>query len=1324
MTIMRLSKNCLALLFVVLIFLNAFVFVPIEETVVNAADSEYYAWSGYSTYLKGSGSQTNPFLISSPNDLAYFRKQVALSTGKITYYSGNDTTTAALTKDADNSHYKLTCDIYYNDPNGDEWKNWSSTVTPTNGGDAFHTWTPPGYADETNRRFEGEFDGNGYTIYGMYIVHTSSNCVGFLGSARYVNIKDLTLAKGYVEGANLTGGFIGQARVGVDLVNCVSEMRVVGASGVGGFVGGNAKNGSYLETDIDINSEGTSPSIAIYDCENYAQVEGKKWVGGIMGYVSAGASRVQIEKCINNAPVSCSVSAVGGILGGNRQVDGYGHNVIETCLNTGSISGGASGYTAGIVGCGRAIEIYNCVNKGNIKNTNTANYTAGISGGSNTADALANGKIVNCYNDGTVSGAGYTAGIVACAKSIDINSCANEGNITGTSNVGGICGRSGGTSDKRDTELYNCYNTGTIISTNNSLSVAGIVGEAYFEGTVEDNKYVKVKRCFNYGSVSSGRAIAYTSSTVTNEAGTDIYVYTVFADTCFGLTGINTNFDGGTAVSSLCSDNVLALLNSNENNTIRWEASYPFPTLVCVEYSLQNFGGRTQLFGDSSVSVINAPALEVDVNINTSGAFYSDISNKSLSYGVLAVKSEILGDSVLKANTPEVVKYEGFVSGNNLKVRISGQSVDDYDDMYTIRPYVSFVENGQIIYVYGESVESSYYTALGAKDVPAVNESAAFTCDEKLYVLVGGTGTIGYTFTSASREDSISFISSDTSVATVSAGKVKGVSEGVATVAVTYTGPWGAKTLHCLVTVISDLTEGVFANQYAEQDGNLRIHTNEIVWTAGTISKNDGTVLDYNGTVLMIDSGNKNSKSLDYLLELRKEFLADGLASGMLNEVQYNQLLLSKKCQVQIISFITHWHSDHIFALRYYISGSPYVNIKKMYTSKHPTGTSANGYASYISGFDTMVSNCLTYSPDLVPTQISFETEKVRYFKGKNALSTTDTSYPLKVTICTPKDWSTSSVVNGNGTHWENCSSTWYLIEFAGTKLLFTGDTFPNDVGETYTANNTSGSTAVDHMLYLHKEIVNTDIDFLDSNHHGRGSYVENLYTATQPSILYAGIYFGQDDVKVVNSGVKTADVYLGGDQPQVFVVEPSGNINTDGAFIAYSKNSSGHAVRNRLPLHFNRDLPEKATFSEKIAATGIKISSNTLYVPCGTTKWLAATVLGEDATDKNVVWTVSDNTVLSTNGAYVMGLKEGTVNVTVSSGGFTATCTVTVIKEYGDVNNDGMCSTVDYAIIRSIVDGSTAVTDKIIALGDLNNDGVINTTDLAIVKRKISGDT
>lgn len=1314
-------KRGICVLMIFAVVLGAFVFVPGVKVTKASADSGYYTWSGYSTWLKGAGTEANPFKISSPSDLAYFRKQVATADATITYYAGNDTTTAAKTKKAQNSYYKLTCDIYYNDPNGDEWKSWSSTVKPTNGGDSAHTWAPPGYNDESTARFEGDFDGAGYTIYGMYIVHTDKSGVGFIGSARYATIKNLTLAKGYVEGVSMVGGFLGQTRVGVDIVNCVSELRVVGTSGVGGFIGGNAKSSSDMEGTIDPMVEGNVPSAAFYGCTNNSTVTAVRWAGGLIGYISAGASRMQAENCVNNGAVTASSKAAGGIFGGTFTVDGYGHNVIENCVNNGKIKGGNSYYTGGIVGTGRATDIYSCVNNGTV--SATGQYTGGISGGNNTADSLANGKIYNCYNTGSVTGADYTGGIVGVAKSVNINSCANVGAVKGAAYVGGISGRSGGASDKRDTELYNCYNTGSVTSTNSSASVAGIVGEAFFEGDLTDNKYVKVKRCFNVGTVSSGRAIAYSSSTLKNSEGTGLYVLTQYASTCFGLNGVNTNFDGGTAVSSLATAEVLAALNSADSaNPINFIAGYPFPTLVKIDAMLQNHGGRAELFGASSVIAAEGPVLKASVPVNTAGGYYGTISGFGVSYGILAANSDALGGSELTVAAAGAISYAGTLSGTTLNAAVSNIGADDYDDTYTLRPYATFTADGQTFFVYGAPYETSFYTADGAEEIAALNETAAFTCEEKMYLLTGGTDTIQYTLASAGREDSLTFISSDPSVATVASGKVTGVSAGTATITVTYTGDWGAKTLYCKVTVMDDLTEKVVANSFAAQDGQLRIRTNELYQISNSISKNDGSVLDYNGTVFMIDGGNKNSKSLEYLLELREEYLADGLSSGALTEAEYHRHLLSEKCQVQFISFITHWHSDHINALRYYVCNSPYVTVKKMYTTVDPSNTAANGYDTYINGFNTMVTNMQVYSPDLVPTRFAFETEKIRYFTGYNTLSTSDSSLPIKVTICTGKDWSTHSTFKSNSTVWENCSSTWYLIEFAGKRILYTGDSYYNDSGTTYKGTLTSGTSSVDHMLSIHKSVLGTHVDFLSCNHHGRGAFVANLYTATSPSIVFAGVYFGQEGVDMLDAAITTADIYLGGDGAHVFRIDASGNIDTSGAAAAYNANASGHAIRNHIKMHYNRELSVKAPAAAKVAATGIALSAESLTVPLGERTWLAATVLGDDATDKNVIWTVSDPTVLSTDGAYITPLKAGTVTITATavSGGYSATCTVTVGVSDGDINDDGAVSSADVILLRLVIVGARQESEFILLRGDLDMNGSITVADYMAIKAKL----
>ena len=65
----------------------------------------------------------------------------------------------------------------------------------------------------------------------------------------------------------------------------------------------------------------------------------------------------------------------------------------------------------------------------------------------------------------------------------------------------------------------------------------------------------------------------------------------------------------------------------------------------------------------------------------------------------------------------------------------------------------------------------------------------------------------------------------------------------------------------------------------------------------------------------------------------------------------------------------------------------------------------------------------------------------------------------------------------------------------------------------------------------------------------------------------------------------------------------------------------------------------------------------------------LTATVTPSNATNKNVIWSSSDNTVATVSDGKVTAVKAGTATITVKTkdGNKSATCTVTVIKKGGD---------------------------------------------------------
>ena len=93
------------------------------------------------------------------------------------------------------------------------------------------------------------------------------------------------------------------------------------------------------------------------------------------------------------------------------------------------------------------------------------------------------------------------------------------------------------------------------------------------------------------------------------------------------------------------------------------------------------------------------------------------------------------------------------------------------------------------------------------------------------------------------------------------------------------------------------------------------------------------------------------------------------------------------------------------------------------------------------------------------------------------------------------------------------------------------------------------------------------------------------------------------------------------------------------------------------------KDFVKIVEDTSDVAASDIKLNYTELTLTEGENETLTATVMPEDATDKTVTWTSSDESVatVSTEGV-VTAVKAGTATITVASeNGKTATCTVTV---------------------------------------------------------------
>ena len=297
--------------------------------------------TGTPALVTGSGTETDPYQISTAEGLKWFRDVVNGANGQ----TQNLGACVELTADIDLEN---------------------------------EAWKPIGYAskyDET-KAYSGTFDGKEHTISGLKVDVPVS---GLFGCTKNAAIKNLTVA-GSVGGGScdIAGGGIVGYSVGGAIENCgnLCEVKVHGSCPGGGIVG-------------------SASNLTIIGCYNAGKVlksDGMRG-GGIVGK----GENVNIYDCYNVGEINGYTSKRGGIVG-----ETSGSVFVYNCYNAGSvIKAGSSNdddkTVRGIVGGGDGtVQIQNCYYLEGTKADTEAT--------AKSAEEFSNGTVLKLLKAGTHNG--------------------------------------------------------------------------------------------------------------------------------------------------------------------------------------------------------------------------------------------------------------------------------------------------------------------------------------------------------------------------------------------------------------------------------------------------------------------------------------------------------------------------------------------------------------------------------------------------------------------------------------------------------------------------------------------------------------------------------------------------------------------------------------------------------------------------------------------------------------------------------------------------------------------------------------------------------
>ena len=299
--------------------------IPRSDVTIRAIWED--TWARHYTMPEGSGTEEDPYQVSTASELAYFAYKTQIQ-GQESY-----------------DYIVLTDDIDL----------------------AGYDWLPMGRARGTNTGFRGTFDGQGHTISNLNVnvsgiaKNTEYGLFGLVDSGAV--IKNFSIISGQVNGFDNSTGAVAGYIWSATIENVTNYVDVVGATNVGGIVGQLTR------------------STTISNAINNGNISGTHRVGGIVGGTEAVVATRSLLGVANTGTVT-AYDCTGGIIG-------YGYSIsISGAYNsyTATVEGDIGAYTGGIAG----YLVQNCIVEGAVNTADVAGVSCvgGLLGGAANGGSL------------------------------------------------------------------------------------------------------------------------------------------------------------------------------------------------------------------------------------------------------------------------------------------------------------------------------------------------------------------------------------------------------------------------------------------------------------------------------------------------------------------------------------------------------------------------------------------------------------------------------------------------------------------------------------------------------------------------------------------------------------------------------------------------------------------------------------------------------------------------------------------------------------------------------------------------------------------------